>query len=196
MHKKWRRGHPCHELEIRMAQKQGHGPDDFRKILPVHTSGHMLMSWRACLSPCPQAQPGSQESWPSPAALVQTAVWSWDGILGAQWVRVPMRHALLPVQHRWGWPERRITEPCNYQSTRPTEVFRWPKQGRGLVFLSSWYILYFVRHRHSNEGSDSWTIMIAAIYCVFTQYQRFSAQDIIESFQQFNQGADISDEKN
>lgn len=30
-----------------MAPKQGHGPDDFWKILPSQAGGHMLVSWRA-----------------------------------------------------------------------------------------------------------------------------------------------------
>lgn len=62
-----------------MAQKQGHGPDDFWKVLPSQTSGHMLVSCRACLSPCSRAWGGSQKSLLLPAALVQTAVCFWDG---------------------------------------------------------------------------------------------------------------------
>lgn len=62
-----------------MAQKQGHGPDDFWKILPSQTSGHMLTSCRTCLSPCSRARRGSKESLLLPAALVKTAVCFWDG---------------------------------------------------------------------------------------------------------------------
>lgn len=48
---------PCREFGNCRAQKQGPGPDDSWRVLPSQLGGHVLASWRACLSG-PAWQPG------------------------------------------------------------------------------------------------------------------------------------------